>query len=121
MSNDKEWFDGRSMDEQLERCYWRRVGAAVFLGLVLALFVGLVHGQPFAVAKADNGSVTLHRAPCELKSQIANLPYKAVWLQDGKTFEGCWAHHPYGLVVAYFDDLTVVLIQPQVFQPLRAM
>ena len=44
MSNDKEWFDGRSLDEQLERCYWRRVGAAVFLGLVLALFVGLTQG-----------------------------------------------------------------------------
>ena len=119
MSGDKEWFEGRSADPY-EKCYWRRVGVAVFLGLLLALFVGLAHGEPFAIAKADNGSVTLHKAPCALKT-VSNLPFKAVWVQDGKVFEGCWAHHPYGLVVAFFDDLTVVLMNPQVFEPLRSM
>ena len=44
MSEEKDWFAGRTGDDPRERCFWRRVGAAVFLGLVLALFVGLLHG-----------------------------------------------------------------------------
>lgn len=111
----------RDDDDPYERCFWRRVGFAAFLGIVLALFAGLLYAEPVARADAENGHVTLHKSPCELKDKIANLPHKAVWVQDGKTFAGCWAHHPYGLVIAYFDDLTVVLINPQVFKPLREM
>jgi hypothetical protein len=43
MSEEKDWFAGRTTDPH-EQCYWRRVGAAVFFGIVLALFVGLTQG-----------------------------------------------------------------------------
>ena len=43
MSADKEWFEGRSADPY-EKCYWRRVGFAAFVGIVLAMVAGLLHG-----------------------------------------------------------------------------
>ena len=43
MSADKEWFEGRSVDPY-EKCYWRRVGFAAFIGVVLAMVAGLLHG-----------------------------------------------------------------------------
>lgn len=110
-------------EEQLERCYIRRVLILAVIVLVVSMFVlgiGTAKAEPFARADADNGSVTLHKAPCELKT-ITNLPYKAVWVEGNKTFEGCWANHPFGVVIAYFEDATVVLIPPQVFQPVRQM
>jgi hypothetical protein len=41
--NDTEWFEGQT-DERLERCYWRRVGFAIFLGICLAIIFAPLYG-----------------------------------------------------------------------------
>ena len=49
MSINTEWFQGRGTDEEkMERCYWRRVGLAVFLGILagLLLFSSRTHAAP---------------------------------------------------------------------------
>ena len=39
------WFEDRSVDEQqLERCYWRRVGFVIFLAIAFALILGPLMG-----------------------------------------------------------------------------
>lgn len=38
MSQETDWFEGRS-EKQQERCYWRRIGFAIFLALALMMLL----------------------------------------------------------------------------------
>jgi hypothetical protein len=56
-------------------------------------------------------TITLFDEPCELKDQVSNLPMKATWVEDGKTYKGCWAARPdVEAIIAFFDDKTIALI-----------
>ena len=88
--------------------------------LVIACLLWAVktHAEPVYAAQADNGGgIILYSEPCELKAVVANLPRRAVWLEDGKATEGCYGAHPdFPVVVMYFADGTVVVVHRQLFQ-----
>jgi hypothetical protein len=92
---------------------------AVMIGLTLAgvFYASKALAEPRLLA-VDNGvAITLYDDPCELKGEITNLPYKATWTENGKTFEGCWAgRDDVKQVMAYFTDKTVALIPYSVFK-----
>ncbi len=92
---------------------------AVVIGLVLggALYSAKVHAEAMFTTSDGTVAITLYSDPCELKGEIKNLPYKAVWTEAGKTFEGCWLpRDDVRLVTAYFADKTVALIPYSVFK-----
>lgn len=76
-----------------------------------------------AVYVSDDGSVrvTLYDEDCALK-EVRNLKRRATWEEKGQLFQGCYGQHPEtGIVIAYFDDGSVVLIPPQAFRPVRSV
>lgn len=66
------------------------------------------NAHSIASATLGKTSVTLYTEPCTLKA-ITNLPQKAVWTEEGKQFEGCWAPTQFDVVITYWDDSTVAL------------
>lgn len=71
--------------------------------------------SPLASVVRGGVSITLYDEPCVL-AEIANLPYRAEWIeQGGKKFLGCWALSRAGQVVLYFDDQTVLAIPMEAF------
>ena len=100
-----------------ERGFLRKVIAV--LGFVcLIVLVGVAtnaHAAPMAqTVTAEGARIVVTDEACQLK-EVTNLKYRAVWHEKGKTFEGCYAVHPYGLVVAYFDDKTVAVMPLDAF------
>jgi hypothetical protein len=118
VSQEKEFFGGLNvMDIYHERAYWRRVAAvvaaAIILGIVAGavLYSGKVNAEARFQVQDKDITITLYDEPCELTEHVANLPYKAVWKEGAKTFQGCYGARPdYEAVVAYFDDKTFALI-----------
>ena len=93
----------------------------VVLGMLIA-WAHPVKAAPVAQATGPGGEViTITDEPCKLAS-IVDLPYRATWKEKGKTFEGCAAPHPSGLVVMYFkEDRSIALVPVRMFQPLSSM
>ena len=107
MSQEKEYF-ARFPKLMVPSPIW-----AVVFGLILAvaLYAGKALSSPRFVATDGTTSITLHDEPCELKEVVTNLPYKATWTENGKSFEGCWGSWVNDQrVLAYFTDKTVALI-----------
>lgn len=91
-----------------------------FLILFLLLVCAPVYGEPKAVANGATGqSVTLHDEPCAVPV-AKNLQFRAVWKDRDASYEGCFTIQN-GIVVAYFDDRTVVAIPAQYFKTLVTM
>lgn len=92
------------------------------LGLLIAVLLPAAHAAPVAQANGPNGEViTITDEPCKL-TDIVDMPHRATWAEKGKTFEGCAAPHPAGVVVLYFkDDRSIALVPIRMFQPLRSM
>lgn len=115
MSEEKEYFSTFPNLTLIPFLIW-----AVLIGLTLAgvLYASRAVAEPRLLAVDNNGiAITLYDDPCELKGEIANLPYKATWTENGKTFEGCWQGRDEARsVVAYFSDHTVALIPYSVFK-----
>jgi hypothetical protein len=83
----------------------------------LIVLVGLATNAaaaPMAQTVSDGATIVLTDEPCKLK-QVTNLKYRATWSEKGKVFEGCYAVHPYGVVVGYFSDGAVALIPLDAF------
>ena len=84
-----------------------------FWAILLIIFFcwpSIVFAGPRFATSDGKITITLYDEPCELDA-VKNLPYKAVWLENGKPSIGCWG--PWvndQKVVAYFDDKTVALI-----------
>ena len=115
-----EWFEGRSADEeQMEKCYWRRVGFVIFLAVVAGLILIPLnaHAEPiYRASTADGVVITLHKEKCQIK-EVSNAPFRATWLEKGKEFEGCWRPGNSENVVFYFlGDKTVFDIPAQHFR-----
>lgn len=61
------------------------------LFIILALlFSSVTFAKDIAQATQGDVRVTLTNEDCRLKAQVVNLPGRAVWEEQGKTFEGCW-------------------------------
>lgn len=116
MSQDKEWHDFPQLPN-LTILPWIVWG--VLIGLVLAgtFYASRLYAEPRFTAQGEGVVITLYDEPCDLEDQITNLPYKATWVENGKTFKGCFVPRPdAGFVIAYFDDKTVALIPFKVLQ-----
>jgi len=109
-------------EEQLERCYLRRIIlfallAALIVGPVL-VYSGMAHAAPRYVANVEGVTITLFDEPCSLDA-VENLPYKATWTENGVTFQGCWNFFQNaGVIVGYFSDKSVAPMPVQIFKPL---
>lgn len=77
-----------------------------------------VFAKDIAQATQGNVTVTLTNEDCALKEHVKNLPSRAVWEEKGKTFEGCWRPTA-GVIVMFFDDLTVVAAPMRAFRPVK--
>jgi hypothetical protein len=110
------------VDEQMERCYWRRVALLIVLAAIVAIiFIPLkVYAAPLYVAETGGIRITLYSEPCELGA-VTNLKMKATWVENGKVSQGCWAATQFGVVVAYFDDKTVATIPIQAFAQVQGV
>lgn len=89
----------------------------IFLAGVLLCFSTFTYAATIARAEVQGNIITLTDEPCAV-SAVANLPFRATWWEAGKTFEGCYGYSSSdGLILAYFDDKTVVALPVQIFTP----
>lgn len=96
--------------------YWALVAIILGAALAMALWSGGVRADPLFSATAEGATITLTNEPCKVPA-IGNLPFRAVWVEKDKTYEGCFGvRQDLGLVLAYFDDRSVALIPIQIFR-----
>lgn len=62
--------------------------------------------EPLAQFNAGGVGIVLYDEPCATE-HVKNLPLRVEWKAGGKTFGGCWGLNMFGLIVMYFEDLTV--------------
>ena len=93
------------------------LAAVAALAVIVYILVGCAPAHAAAVFQAsdDKVRVVLFDEPCDLPA-ITNLPLRAEWIEGGNTLQGCWAQHPYGIVIAYWSDLTITLTPMRVFR-----
>jgi hypothetical protein len=116
--DDTNWFNELTTEESKEERANLAQRLIAWLGVVcLIVLVGLATAQaaPLYSAEVEGVRIVLTDEDCKLPA-VANLKKRATWTEKGKTFEGCFGLHPqYGVVIAYFSDKHVVLIDPQAF------
>jgi hypothetical protein len=90
---------------------WAIWAVAILATIIALLAAGEARAEAAFEAQAENGArVTFYKEPCRLK-EVSNLPYRAVWTEGEKSYEGCFGARPdHQLLVAYFTDKTVGLI-----------
>lgn len=116
--SDMEWFSGRSIDERMAQCYWKRVIALLASGAVLLILFWPLEAKSepmFQTVSPDGIVITLHSEKCDLK-EIVNLPKRATWQEKAKSYEGCWGLNPLGVVMFYFTDKTIAVVPAEAFQ-----
>ena len=95
-----------------------------FLAFVFFIVFGLfleAHAAVIGQAKIKDVVISITNEPCNMTDVVA-MPYRATWLENGKTFEGCAAGHPSGLIILYFrQDKSIALVPAQLFEPLSSM
>lgn len=115
MSQETEWF--QDQDEQRRKTvspYWFIAFLIFVVGTVL--YAAKVSADPLFSATAEGATITLTDEPCKVPA-IGNLPFRAVWVEKDKTYEGCFGvRQDLGVVLAYFDDRSVALIPIQLFR-----
>jgi hypothetical protein len=88
--------------------------------LILAALLLLVpmpaKSEPQYRATVQGVVITLHSEKCEL-AEVSNLPRRATWLENGKTFEGCFGYVEQLQLLMFFfkDDKTVAGMPAGVF------
>ena len=116
--NDTNWFHDLTTDEARQERATLAQRLIAWLGVVcLIVLVGLAtnaYAAPQAQAVADGATIILTDEPCKLK-EVTNLKFRATWSEKGKKYEGCYAVHPYGLIVAYFSDGAVAIMPMDAF------
>ncbi len=94
----------------------------IFLALffvLLLLTASLASAEPLAQIERDGVRIVIYSDPWELKERVVNLPRRAEWTALGRVFQGCWTLSPLGIVVLFFDDLTVTAIPVSIFSQVR--
>jgi len=76
--------------------------------------------EPFAMVQNEKAVVTLYREACELRD-VSNLKHRATWVEDGKSYEGCFGVFFDHAIGFYFDDKQVAVIPLEVFVPVKGM
>ena len=100
---------------------WLRAAFLLLVGFLLLLAV--LPAKAGALYKTDQEgfSITLYSDPCEMR-EVTNLKWRAMWIEDGKKIEGCWAPwQPFGVIGAYFADKTVAVIPIEVFEKVQGV
>ena len=78
---------------------------------------GIAYAEPIARFASGSVSITLHTDDCKLKSEVSNLPRRAVWFENGKETEGCWGVIPqFGMVTFWFADKTATALPTNLFE-----
>jgi hypothetical protein len=94
----------------------RRVSAlvGVIAFVVLLTFATGAWSKPVLRLSGTDVVITLYddKKSCPA---AANLLRKAVWLEKGKSVEGCWGFNPIGVVMFWFEDKTVAAAPAQAF------
>ena len=84
------------------------IGAALALVAfcVLLSFATGAWAAPVYRMKSENVTITLYddKKSCP---HAANLPRKAVWIENNKETEGCWGLSQFGVIFFWFEDKTV--------------
>ncbi len=91
----------------------------VVLLITLAVLCSVAAAEPLAQIERDSVRIVLYSEPCELKDRVINLPRRAEWTGLARVYQGCWAQSPLGLVVLFFDDLTVTVLPSSAFVEVR--
>jgi hypothetical protein len=116
--DDTNWFNELTTEESKEERASLAQRVIAFLCVIcLIVLAGIATAQaaPLYSAEVEGVRIVLTDEDCKLPA-VANLKKRATWTEKGKTFEGCFGLHPqYGVVIAYFSDKHVVLIDPQAF------
>ena len=79
--------------------------------------IELLVAMTVAVANSGGVEVRLTNEPCAL-SAVANMPHRAMWVEDGVTTEGCFTIQE-GAVLAYWADRTITAFPIRVFRKAR--
>lgn len=122
----KDYFGGLNVVDEEERahrrCYARRIMLATLIGSFVAAFLlygaKKAYADPMAKVIANGGQVviTVYTEDCARKDVVTNLPKRATWAEDGKTYEGCVGIQPEaGVAMFWFDDRTVAIVPLQAF------
>lgn len=89
--------------------------------LVLLAAPQFANSEPRYQFSAPDLTITLHDDDCKLKSEITNLPRRAVWKHKDEVVDGCWGFsEQFGLVLLYFADKTATAIPSQIFQKITS-
>ena len=95
--------------------------AAVLAGILFVVCTQ-VYGGPAFETSQEGVRIVLHDDKCTLK-EVANLPRKVVWHENGREIEGCWGARPdAGIVLMYFSaDKTVGIATMSAFRKVVAI
>lgn len=120
--NDTEWFQGLTTEEaKAERAALRVYTAIGYLCLLFLFLLAVTwptnaHAGPIYKAEDAEMRIVLTDEDCKLKQVVTNLPKRATWVDKNGKYEGCYAIHEIGIVVAYFSDKTVAILPAYIFQ-----
>jgi hypothetical protein len=83
---------------------------------IATLYTGSLNAEPKYQFTEGAVMVLLDSDKCSLDA-ISNLPFKAQWIENGKTLEGCWKPNPQvGAIDFYFSDKTSFSMPAQLFR-----
>jgi len=101
----------------------RAVCRISLLVILAAQFFGHnAQAKPLAQFGTLRLSITLHDDDCTLKSDIVNLPKRAVWREGGVEIEGCWGvSEQFGTINFYFSDKTATSLPARLFGPITGV
>lgn len=119
MSAEKEYFQGRSVDEHDPIVIYRPL---FWLGLLVAglFWANNLFAEPILRGESNGVVITIYDEKCT-HPEVTNLPYRATWAQDGKVFDGCvGAFTGFGVAAFWFDDKTVSVVPLQLFKKLTS-
>ena len=86
-----------------------------FFIVVTVIWATKAYSAPIYQATSEGITVVLTDEPCKFH-EVVDLPRRALWTENGKTFEGCWGAHPaFPIVLAYFSDKSVVALPKEMF------
>lgn len=80
------------------------------------------HADPRYQASVQGVVITLHSEKCAI-AEVSNLPYRATWMENGKTYEGCFGVvWPLEMVMFYFlGDRTVAVVPTAMFRAVQGV
>jgi len=90
----------------------------LLFGLLLLVHFTNAYAEPIYEASVQGIRIVVYKEKCKLEA-ITNLPWRAVWFQNGQETEGCiGAKDDLGVVVGYFADKTIVVLPTDLFRRL---